>query len=81
MLQNETRNYGEVADRMRFWGIVLLVAGIVASFGLTAFATDLGVGDERIWVLVRFIGKVSVYFGLPLSASLFVGAIIVRRMP
>lgn len=71
---------GEVADRMRLWAIVLLIVGLVASFGLTAVFADFGVDAQSVWVFVRFISKVCLYFGLPLSASLFVGSIIVRRL-
>jgi hypothetical protein len=80
MTENETQSNSEVADRMRFWGIVLLVLGLVGSFGLTDLVTEFEVNSQGVWALVRFVGKVAVFFGFPLSAALLVGGVIVRRL-
>lgn len=75
------RKNHELAKRMRLWALVALVLGILGSTGLPDLMVVFGDRMQEMWQLLRFVGWVAVFFGLPLSAALFVGAILVRRLP
>ncbi|MGJ0204496.1 hypothetical protein [Leucobacter sp. gxy201] len=69
------------ARRMRLGAIWLLVLGLIGTMGLTGLLIELGNPYQDLGLLTSYIGKVASLFGLPLSAALFAGSMIVRRLP
>lgn len=70
-----------LAKKMTSWAIVALVMGIAGSVWLPDFVVVFVDNLQQAWQILRSLSWVAVQFGLPLSAVLFVGAAIVRRLP
>lgn len=79
--QSANTSNTESANKMRTAAIWLLVIGIIGTLGVTELFIQLNLNYQELFVVLRFINRVSELFALPLSAALFVGAMIVRRLP
>lgn len=75
------RTNEDLAKVMRTWAIVALILGTIGSQSLPNFMVVFDGQIQEMWQYFRYVGWAATMFGLPLSAALFVGAIIVRRMP
>lgn len=75
------RTNEDLAKIMRTWAIVALILGTVGSPSLPNAMVIFDGQIQEVWQYVRYIGWAATMFSLPLSAALFVGAILVRRMP
>ena len=71
----------EFAKKMTNWAIVALVLGLAGSAWLPNFGIAFGGNLQQVWDVIPTLGWICVQFGLPLSAVLFVGAMVVRRLP
>lgn len=71
----------EFAKKMTNWAIVALVLGLAGSAWLPSFGTAFGGSLQWVWEVATTLSWICVQFGLPLSAVLFVGAMVVRRLP
>lgn len=70
----------QLARKMRVWAVVILVLAVVSSLFLPNTTLLFGAQAQESWQFLRVIGWVITQFGLPLSAGLFVGSIIVARL-
>ncbi|MDI6023888.1 hypothetical protein QBL02_10065 [Leucobacter sp. UT-8R-CII-1-4] len=77
----ETQNYGQLARKMRVWAVIILALAVASSLFLPNTTLLFGAQAQESWQFLRVIGWVTTQFGLPLSAGLFVGSIIVARLP
>lgn len=79
-ISQETTNQ-QLANKMLVWAIVLFVLGLLVTTGLTQFFLDMGVTAPRLYAVLDMIGRLLQFFGMPFSAGLVVGSIIMRRIP
>ena len=70
-----------LANRMRMWAAIVLVICVLGGFFFPNTALIFAPNIQEAWQVLRPIGWALTQFGLPFSAALFVGAIIVRRLP
>lgn len=80
-MNTDAQNHRELARKMRVWATIVLVIAVASSLFLPNTTLLFGAQAQESWQFLRVIGWVTTQFGLPLSAGLFVGAIIVARLP
>lgn len=70
-----------IANRMQIGAAVALLVGALSGMFLPNLTLVFDPQIQEAWQVLRPIWAVITQFSFPLAAALFVGAIIVRRMP
>lgn len=80
-MTEEISHNNRLANRMRIGAVVALVLGALGGMFLPNLTLVFDPHVQESWQVLRPIWAVLTQFSFPLSASLFVGAMILRRMP
>ncbi len=80
-MTDKTNRNKQLANRMQVWAIVALVVGVVVVAFLPNLTLIFDPYIQESWQVIHPIGSAISQFALPVSAALFVGAIVLRHMP